>query len=149
MQNNKFFIKPSLLIILIFLAGTASAQVYKWTDASGKTHFGSTPSRNHDAEEVSINVKSAEHATNTAVDPAEDKTTEDVVMYATSWCPYCKKARNYFRDNGIAYTEYDIEKDAHAKQMYDRFGGRGVPVIFVGQKRMDGFSVSNFEQLYK
>lgn len=74
---------------------------------------------------------------------------EKVVMYATSWCPYCQQARNYFRQQGISYTEYDIERDADAKRRYQAFGGRGVPVIFVGKRRMNGFSVSGFNKIYQ
>jgi glutaredoxin len=149
MQSDKSFFKRSLLFILIFLAGAASAQVYKWTDESGKTHFSDAPSRNHVVKEVSINVKSSSHAINSSNELADDKTAENVVMYATSWCPYCKKARKYFQDNGIPYTEYDIEKDARAKRMYDQLGGKGVPVILVGEKRMNGFNVSDLERIYK
>ena len=72
-----------------------------------------------------------------------------VVMYATSWCPYCQQARNYFRQQGILYVERDIEKDAAARRDYKAFGGRGVPVIFVDQRRMNGFSVSGFEKIYR
>ncbi len=71
-----------------------------------------------------------------------------VVMYATSWCPYCQQARHYFREQGIPYIEHDIEKDAHAKRAYKDFGGRGVPVIFVGKRRMNGFSVAGFNKMY-
>lgn len=74
---------------------------------------------------------------------------EKVVMYATSWCPYCQQARNYFRQQGISYTEYDIERDADAKRRYQAFGGRGIPVIFVGKRRMNGFSVSGFNKIYQ
>lgn len=58
-------------------------------------------------------------------------------MYTTSWCPYCRQAREYFRDNGIPFVEYDIEKDAAARRRYDALGGRGVPVILVGDCRMN------------
>lgn len=149
MQSKSPFLKQPLLLILIFLANTTSAQVYKWTDASGKTHFSDAPSRSHDVEEVSITVKRAGPITPLAHEPVADETTEDVIMYATSWCPYCKKARNYFRDNGIAFTEYDIEKDQRARQRYDRLGGHGVPVILVGNKRMDGFNIADFERMYQ
>lgn len=74
---------------------------------------------------------------------------EKVVMYATSWCPYCQQARNYFRQQGITYTEYDIERDGEARRRYQAFGGRGVPVIFVGKRRMNGFSVSGFNKIYQ
>jgi len=70
-----------------------------------------------------------------------------VVMYATSWCPYCQQARDYFRRRGIPYVEHDIEKDPVAHRDYKAFGGRGIPVIFVDQRRMNGFSVSVFEKI--
>ena len=54
---------------------------------------------------------------------------EDVVLYTTSWCPYCRKARDYFDQAGIPYTEYDIEKSARAYREYQKISGRGVPVF--------------------
>ena len=72
-----------------------------------------------------------------------------VVMYATSWCPYCQQARNHFRQQGIPYVEYDIEKDAAALRDYKAFGGRGIPVIFVGKRRLNGFSVAAFNKIYR
>lgn len=89
-------------------------------------------------------------SSNTAAAPLADYDAEEkVVMYATSWCPYCRQARNYFHQQGISYTEYDIERDADAKRRYQAFGGRGVPVIFVGKRRMNGFSVSGFNKIYQ
>lgn len=72
-----------------------------------------------------------------------------VVMYATSWCPYCRQARNYFRAQGIPYVEHDIEKDAAARQAYKAFGGKGIPVIFVGKRRLNGFSEASFNRIYR
>lgn len=72
-----------------------------------------------------------------------------VVMYATSWCPYCQQARNYFRQQEIPYIEYDIERDAEARRAYKTFGGRGIPVIFVGKRRVNGFSVAGFNRIYR
>lgn len=79
----------------------------------------------------------------------KEQKEQKVVMYATSWCPYCQQARNYFHQQGIAYTEYDIERDAAAKKRYQVFGGRGIPVIFVGKRRMNGFSISGFNRIYQ
>lgn len=79
----------------------------------------------------------------------EQQKVQKVVMYATSWCPYCQQARNYFRQQGIPFTEYDIERDMEAKRRYQAFGGRGIPVIFVGKRRMNGFSVSAFNRIYQ
>lgn len=70
-----------------------------------------------------------------------------VVMYATAWCPYCAKARAYFKRTGTAYTEHDIEKSADARAQFKRLGGRGVPLILVGDEKMAGFSELAFESL--
>jgi glutaredoxin len=68
-----------------------------------------------------------------------------VVMYATDWCGYCAKARAYFVKNGIAYVEHDVEKSSTAAAEFRRLGGRGVPLIFVGRERLDGFNELAFE----
>ncbi len=74
-------------------------------------------------------------------------TQPQVVMYATSWCPYCAKARAYFARKGIAYVEHDIEKSVAASVEFKRLGGRGVPLIYIGQERMSGFHEQEFDIL--
>ena len=52
-------------------------------------------------------------------------------MYMTDWCPYCTKAREYIRSQGVHLVEYNIERDrSYAEEMIGKTGGRrGVPVI--------------------
>jgi len=50
---------------------------------------------------------------------------------------------------GIRFTEYDIEKSSKGKRLYKNLGARGVPVILVGKKRMNGFSEAGFEKIYR
>jgi glutaredoxin len=69
-------------------------------------------------------------------------------MYSTVRCGYCRKARAYFKANGIAFTDYDVETSDKGRQDYRRMGARGVPVILVGDQRMMGFSESAFASLY-
>lgn len=77
--------------------------------------------------------------------PARAESTPEIVMYATSWCPYCAKARAYFAESGIAYVEHDVEKSATARAEFKRLGGRAVPLIVVGREKMNGFSEVGFE----
>jgi glutaredoxin len=71
--------------------------------------------------------------------PAAAAAQPQVVMYATSWCPYCAKTRAFFKRHGIQYVEYDIERDAAAQSRYKSLGGNGVPLILVGEETIDGF----------
>lgn len=70
-------------------------------------------------------------------------------MYSTQSCGYCKKAKKYFKKNNIEFTNYDINKDAKAKRRHEKMGATGVPVILVGDKRLNGFSESGFKRIYK
>jgi glutaredoxin len=123
-------------LLLLLLPMPTTAQINKWTDENGQTHFGDRSPELRAAEEVTAKMSSL---TTVSYDNAGAVTIDGVVMYSTSWCGYCKKARRYFADNNIVYRDYDIEND--------RLDGRGVPVILVGDKRMNGFSVAGFEQL--
>ncbi len=37
-----------------------------------------------------------------------------VVMYCTTWCPACRRARGFLRQYGIPFTEIDITRDREA-----------------------------------
>lgn len=138
--------------LLLVGGGVCSAEVYKWVDEKGRVHFGDSPAETQQVEQVNLEVNTYESVSYEDVEfaaPVERRATGKVTMYATSWCGYCKQARNYFVKNNIPYTEYDIEKNKRAKQAYDKLGATGVPVILVGKKRMNGFSVKGFQRIYQ
>lgn len=64
----------------------------------------------------------------------------EVTLYATSWCGYCAKTREFLSERGIAYTELDIEKSPEARRAYDALGGRGVPVLKVNGTVIHGYN---------
>jgi glutaredoxin len=59
-----------------------------------------------------------------------------VVMYGTSWCGYCTKARERFKEIGIEHTEWDVEKDGRANNRYKVLQSSGYPLIYVGTRRI-------------
>jgi glutaredoxin len=65
-----------------------------------------------------------------------------VIMYMTSWCPYCSKARIYLRSLDVNLIEYDIEKDrSKREEMLSKSGGsRGVPLIDIEGIIIRGYS---------
>lgn len=62
-----------------------------------------------------------------------------VVLYATDWCGYCKQTKRFLDQKGIAFKEYDIEKDTEARKAYEALGGRGIPLIDVNGTLIRGF----------
>ena len=63
----------------------------------------------------------------------------EVKLYSTVWCGYCKKARSLLKATGVNFVELDIEKSQQAEAEYRKLGGRGVPVIVVGDVVLHGF----------
>ena len=63
-----------------------------------------------------------------------------VTIYSTPTCTYCKAAKEYFAKNNVAYTEYNVASDEERrKEMVDKTGQLGVPVIVIGDKVIVGF----------
>ncbi len=138
--------------LFFWVASSTAGEIYQWTDASGRVHFGDSPAKNASAKPVHVEINTYTNVTyeNVSNESAEKNmvsSSKKVVMYSTSWCGYCKKARSYFLENNIAFVDYDIEKDKAAKKRYDAMNARGVPVIVLGKKRMNGFSVDGFKTL--
>jgi len=62
-----------------------------------------------------------------------------IEFYATSWCPYCERARALLRSKGVAFEEIDIESRPGAREeMVARSGRRTVPQIFINQAHVGG-----------
>lgn len=65
--------------------------------------------------------------------------TEKVLMYTTSWCPYCARARQLLQDRGVAFEDIDIEERPEARaEMMTRSRRHTVPQIFVGETHVGG-----------
>jgi mycoredoxin len=62
-----------------------------------------------------------------------------VVVYATSTCPYCARTRTLLEDSGVSFREYLIDQSPQAQRDFVALEGRGVPLIFVGERRISGF----------
>lgn len=71
-----------------------------------------------------------------------DTTANTVTVYSTSWCGFCKMAKQYLDGKNIAYEEKNIEEDTIAyKELMDKMDGnfRGVPVLDVNGEIILGF----------
>lgn len=60
--------------------------------------------------------------------------SKPVTIYTTTTCVYCRAAKDFFKEHGINYTEVDVGADAtKAREMIEKSGQMGVPVIVVGE----------------
>jgi glutaredoxin 3 len=58
-----------------------------------------------------------------------------VVIYSTESCHFCHLAKDFFAENNIPFTDYNVGIDTEKrKEMIDKSGQMGVPVIVINDK---------------
>lgn len=136
----------------------ASAGIYRWVDAEGRVQFSDRPPPKAAAEEVElshintyrgVSIEVLEEWQGMRSRPPQRRKSKKVVMYSAPWCGVCTQARRFFRAEGIPFRELDVDKSRTAKREWERMNANGVPVILVGNRRMNGFSEARFMELYR
>jgi glutaredoxin len=142
------------LITLQITANPIGAVVYKWKDKNGVVHFSNKPPASVQEMEILPNT------TNTAPAPQEVEVRDvtqrsgskladnEVEIFTTSGCGYCKKAVAFLKANHIPFILHDIEKDPGAKKRMRALGGRGdVPFAIINDQEINGFSEDTYKRV--
>ncbi|MDX1709355.1 MAG: glutaredoxin domain-containing protein [Desulfobacterales bacterium] len=159
-----------VISLLMLTFGLSSAEIFKWIDENGVTHYSDSPTRDI-SDAVEIENKTPPSASPASADqsPSPHQATPDtldkgffdflkdsqeqevaakaptVEIYETDWCGYCKKAKNFFRSRGIKFSTYDIDKNPRAaRRMMTMTNRRAVPFVVINGKGIQGYS----EQAY-
>jgi glutaredoxin len=155
-------IQKIILVILIHILalGISSAEIYKWVDENGVTHYSDSPTGNipGPTETEYDEIQSADPAPATLdsdffniLDENQEAevavNSPTVEIYETSWCVYCKKTKDFFRSRGIDFVTFDIEKDQQAADRMRTFTNRrAVPYVVINGQGIQGYSVAAYEQ---
>ena len=71
------------------------------------------------------------------------KTKPTIVLYTGPNCKYCTLAKEYFKKEGLEYTEHNVAIDKTAKETLFSMGVRSVPLIVI-----NGDPVLGFDETY-
>lgn len=73
---------------------------------------------------------------------------QNVTIYSTPSCHFCHLAKDFFQEKNITYTEYDVASDLEKrKEMVEKSGQMGVPVIIIGDELIVGFNEPKIAKL--
>lgn len=136
--------KPTLILLALFLAWPASAGVYKWTDAQGRVQYSDSPPPAAKATQLRLQTYTGPVEVSRAIGA-----DSGVTIYTTEWCGVCQRAKAFFKQNGVPFREWDVEKTEYGAIKLKQLGGSGVPVITVGSEKMMGFDANRFMALWK
>jgi glutaredoxin 3 len=69
------------------------------------------------------------------------------IIFTTSTCAWCRRAKRYFRENRVPFKEINVEKDPQAaRDLVKKTGQTGVPVIKIGGSWIVGFDRDRIEK---
>ncbi len=71
-----------------------------------------------------------------------------VTIYSTPTCHFCNMAKDYFKENQVEYDAFDVASDPEKrKEMMEKSGQLGVPVILIGEEVVVGFNKPRLAKL--
>jgi glutaredoxin len=71
-----------------------------------------------------------------------------VVVYTTSWCPWCRKTLAWLDEQGVAYVNKDIERNLEwRRELIEKTGQAAIPVVEMRGQIVRGFDPERMEQL--
>ena len=157
-------------LALVLVIGTSSAEIYRWVDEKGVVHFSDSPTQSVSEAGAKEKVSSPDPNPEDNSSPTTETRTitlnpdffrpldegrpdrvrinaPTVEIYETSWCVYCKKAKDFFRSREIDFDTFDIEKDQQAaRRMSSLTNRRAVPFVVINGQGISGYSVAEYEQ---
>ncbi len=73
---------------------------------------------------------------------------ENVTIYSTESCHFCHMAKDFFTENNVAFTDFNVGVDTDKrKEMIEKSGQMGVPVIVIGNNVVVGFNKPKIVEL--
>jgi glutaredoxin len=70
-----------------------------------------------------------------------------VVLFSTTTCPHCARARRVLDALGIDYVVYEIDVSPAARELYAQVGSRSVPVLVTADRRVTGFQEAGYRSI--
>lgn len=129
-------------LVLLLCAGGAAAQVYKWKDAKGVTHFSDQPPPPAARPASKVELKSYPAGAAAPALPfelAEAVKNHPVTLYTTGQCEACDQGRAMLQARGIPLTEKTVDSAADQAALQQAGGGNQLPLLLVGRNKLTGY----------
>ncbi|MBN1327406.1 MAG: glutaredoxin family protein [Candidatus Cloacimonetes bacterium] len=74
--------------------------------------------------------------------------SKNVIVFSTPTCGWCRKLKEYLKQNKITFKEIDVSKDTNAaRDMFKKSGQQGVPQMWINNKPVVGFNRTEIDRL--
>ena len=132
-------------LLLLLCAGAASAQMYRWKDAHGVTHFSDTPPA------TSVPVAKIDSRINASAAPglpfalAQAVKSNPVTLYTTAQCAACDQARTLLQTRGIPYAEKTVSNVSDHAALRQAGSASQLPLLLIGPGKFIGYEQATWD----
>ena len=140
---------PIALLALLLCAGTAGAQVYKWKDDKGVTHYSDQPPPPSAPARTKVEVKSFGGGGTVDLPPllADAARNNPVTLYTTGQCQGCDSGRAMLIARGIPFQEKTVNTPDDQAAFKKAGGANQLPLLKVGRNKMAGYEQAGWQNL--
>jgi glutaredoxin len=141
-----------LFAVALAAAGAANAQLYRWTDPSGRVHFTDTPPPPNakNVQKKAGGPGPSQSAPVTPNDPyvvQQARKNSPVTLYTGPGCDPCGSARKLLNERAVPFKEVSVVDEAGAAELNKAVGGGIIPAIVVGKSSQMGFEQAAYHAL--
>ena len=141
-----------LLVLLTGFSGhrVAHAELFKYVDDSGKTHFVDSLEKVPEQYRTEVKDESSFPPVNKIkpiaspeerpLNPARVVSNKKVEILVADWCPHCRNLEKFLNDKGIRHKRLDIEDGGKGTRIYRELGSGGIPITRIGEKVIRGYA---------
>ena len=137
-------VKSALGAGLLLAGASASAQVYKWVDGKGVTHYSDTPPASKQAEVKPYGGAGAVLAP-LPYELARAARTSPVTLYTMPQCSSCDAGRALLKARGIPFTEKSVTTAADQDKAKEAGSDGQLPLLLVGRSKLVGFQSAQWD----
>lgn len=76
------------------------------------------------------------------------RSSERAVIYTMPDCSYCKKVKEFFQENSIAYQEVNLSIDKEGQAFMQNRGYTALPVTVIGQTEITGYNMNKIKEAF-
>jgi glutaredoxin len=137
--------KRMCALFLVLCAAVASAQVYRWKDAQGITHFSDTPPATS-VPATKIDIQTAPSSTPALPFALAQAVKEHpITLYTTTQCAACDQGRALLQSRGIPYLEKTVSNAADHAALRQAGGASQLPLLLVGRSKFIGYEQATWD----
>jgi glutaredoxin len=141
-------LRVAIAFVLAVYAVAASAQLYRWTDETGRVHITDTPPPASAKGAQRLRVPDNTVAAQAPYELEQATENFPITLYTSPSCKEpCASARSALNKRGVPFKEVQVWDEASNAELKRVAGANEVPTLVVGRSVQVGFEQGAFDRL--